>query len=69
MIVSSGNTILGESHRREITVIFCDFSNFTAFSSSSAPEMVMQVLGSFYKCLGAELRRSEATIGFLRATD
>ena len=63
MIVSSGNTILGESHRREITVIFCDLRNFTAFSSSSAPEMVMQVLAAYYKCLGAELRGSEATIG------
>jgi adenylate cyclase len=63
MIVSSGNTILGESHRREITVVFCDLRNFTAFSSSSAPEVVMQVLAAYYKCLGAELRRSEATIG------
>ncbi len=63
MIVSSGNAILGESHRREITVIFCDLRNFTAFSSSSAPEMVMQVLAAYYKCLGAELRRSEATVG------
>ena len=63
MIVSSGNAILGESHRREITVVFCDIRNFTAFSSSSAPEVVMQVLAAYYKCLGAELRRSEATIG------
>ena len=63
MIVSSGNAILGESHRREITVIFCDLRNFTAFSSSSAPEVVMQVLAAYYKCLGAELRRSEATVG------
>ena len=63
MIVSSGEAILGESHRREITVIFCDLRNFTAFSSSSSPETVMQVLADYYRCLGAVLRRSEATIG------
>jgi adenylate cyclase len=63
IIVSSGESILGESRRREITVIFCDIRNFTAFSSSSAPEVVMQVLADYYRCLGAELRRSEATIG------
>jgi len=63
MIVSSGNSILGESHRRDITVVFCDLRNFTAFSSSASPEAVMQVLAAYYKCLGAELRRNEATIG------
>ncbi len=63
MIVSSGDTILGQSRRREITVIFCDLRNFTAFSASAAPETVMQVLADYYKGLGAELRCSEATIG------
>ncbi|HWT32018.1 MAG TPA: adenylate/guanylate cyclase domain-containing protein, partial [Propylenella sp.] len=30
---------------------------------SAPPELVMQVLGQYYRCLGAELRRFEATIG------
>ena len=64
MIVSSEERILGESHRRDITVVFCDLRGFTAFSSSTTPEVVMPVLGEFYKCLGVELRRYEATIGF-----
>ena len=63
LIVSSGESILKQSHRRDITVLFCDLRNFTAFSSSATPEVVMQVLGDYYKCLGAELRRCEATTG------
>ena len=63
LIISSEESILGESHRRDITIVFCDLRGFTAFSSSAAPETVMQVLGDYYKCLGLELRRYEATIG------
>jgi len=63
MIVSSTDNILGESHRREITVVFCDLRNFTSFSSASEPEVVMQVLGAYYACLGAWVRRAGATIG------
>ncbi|HWT31955.1 MAG TPA: cache domain-containing protein, partial [Propylenella sp.] len=63
LIVSSEENILQESHRREITVLFCDLRNFTAFSASAPPELVMQVLGDYYKCVGAQLRRFEATIG------
>ena len=64
LIVSSEESILGESHRRDITVVFCDLRGFTAFSSSAEPETVMQVLSDYYSCLGAELRRYEATIGY-----
>ncbi|MGA8261238.1 MAG: adenylate/guanylate cyclase domain-containing protein [Arenicellales bacterium] len=63
LIVSSRDNILGESHRRDITVVFCDLRGFTAFSSSATPERVMQVLDGYYKCLGAELRRFGATTG------
>lgn len=63
MIVSSTDNILGESHRREITVVFCDIRNFTAFSAAHEPDEVMQVLDAYYECLGRWVRRSEATIG------
>lgn len=64
LIVSSEESILGESHRREITVVFCDLRGFTGFSLSAEPKTVMLVLGDYYKSLGAELRRYEATIGY-----
>jgi len=63
LIVSSGDGKLTESHRREITVVFCDLRNFTEFSSIAEPEEAMRVLEQYYNVLGAELRRFEATIG------
>ncbi len=61
-IVSSGEEALTESHRQEITVVFCDLRNFTEFSSIAEPEEAMQVLQEYYKVLGALLYRFEATI-------
>jgi len=63
MIVSSEDGSLTESHRREITVVFCDLRNFTEFTSTAEPEEAMRVLREYYKVLGGELRRFEATIG------
>jgi class 3 adenylate cyclase len=61
-IVSSGEEKLTESHRREITVIFCDLRNFTEFSSVAEPEEAMRVLQEYYKVIGSLLHRFEATI-------
>ncbi len=63
LIVSSKETDLTESHRREITVVFCDIRNFTEFSSIAEPEETMRVLREYYKALGSHLRPFEATIG------
>ena len=62
LIVSSGEDALTESHRQEITVVFCDLRNFTEFSSTAEPEEAMRVLQEYYKVLGALLSRFEATI-------
>ena len=62
LIVSSGEEKLTESHRQEITVVFCDLRNFTEFSSIAEPEEAMRVLQEYYKVLGALLYRFEATI-------
>ena len=43
-VVSSGDGKILESHRREISVIFCDLRGFTAFAESTEPEEVMGVL-------------------------
>jgi len=63
LIVSSDQRDLIESHRREITVVFCDLRNFTEFSSTAEPEEAMRVLREYFNVLGGELRRFEATIG------
>jgi class 3 adenylate cyclase len=62
LIVSSGEEKLTESHRQEITVVFCDLRNFTEFSSIAEPEEAMRVLQEYYKVLGELLHRFEATI-------
>jgi adenylate cyclase len=40
LIVASGTEKQLESHRREITALFCDLRGFTGFSEASAPEDV-----------------------------
>ena len=62
LILSAGNEKLMESHRREITVVFCDLRGFTAFSETAEPEEVMQVLRDYHKVLGPLIFRFEATL-------
>jgi class 3 adenylate cyclase len=62
LIASAGNEALLESHRREITVVFCDLRGFTAFSETAEPEEVMAVLGEFHKELGQLVFRFGGTL-------
>jgi class 3 adenylate cyclase/CheY-like chemotaxis protein len=50
------------SHRREITVLFCDLRGFTNFTESSEPEEVMEVLRNYHENLGELIFRHEATL-------
>lgn len=63
LIVSSDDKNLTESHRREISVLFCDLRGFTGFSSMAEPDEVMYVLDQYYVTLGTRLREFDATIG------
>jgi adenylate cyclase len=51
-----------KSHRREVTVVFCDLRGFTAFAEIAEPEEVMAVLGEYHACLGALVDRHEGTL-------
>ena len=62
VIESSGDQSLLESHRREITAVFCDLRGFTAFAESAAPEDVMRVLGEYHEGLGALIHKYEGTL-------
>jgi adenylate cyclase len=50
------------SHRREITVIFCDLRGFTAFTEESEPEEVMAVLRDYHENLGDLIFRHEGML-------
>jgi adenylate cyclase len=61
-LVAAGNEKVLESHRRDITVVFCDLRGFTAFAESSEPEEVMGVLRDYHAALGASVMRHEGTV-------
>jgi class 3 adenylate cyclase/CheY-like chemotaxis protein len=62
MIVSSGCESILESHRAEITVLFCDLRGFTAFAAAAAPEQVIKVLGEYHAALGVLIDKFEGTV-------
>ncbi|MBI3513005.1 MAG: response regulator [Proteobacteria bacterium] len=62
VILKSGDDKLLESHRREITVVFCDLRGFTAFAESAEPEEVMAVLNEYHAAMGALIFEYEGTL-------
>jgi class 3 adenylate cyclase/AmiR/NasT family two-component response regulator len=61
-LVSGGEDKLLESHRREITVVFCDLRGFTAFAETAEPEDVMGVLREYHAALGRLIFAHEGTL-------
>ena len=62
LVISSGDDSFLQSHRREITVVFCDLHGFTPFAETVEPEDVMQVLGEYHAALGDLIHRFEGTL-------
>ena len=63
LIIAAGNgDELLQSHRREVTVVFCDLRGFTAFAETAEPEEVMAVLGEYHSCLGELITRHGGTL-------
>ncbi|HSE78676.1 MAG TPA: response regulator [Alphaproteobacteria bacterium] len=62
IVMSSGAEALLASHRREVTVVFCDLRGFTAFAEASEPEEVMTVLRDYHQALGALIVEHEGTL-------
>ena len=61
-IVSTGDEGLLESHRRHISVLFCDLRGFTAFSETAEPEEVMGILQEYHGAVGALIAEFGATV-------
>jgi class 3 adenylate cyclase/putative methionine-R-sulfoxide reductase with GAF domain len=62
LIVASGNEKRLESHRREITALFCDLRGFTGFSESSDPEDVMTLLSDYHAAIGEIIIKYSGTL-------
>ena len=62
LIVASGTEKQLESHRREITALFCDLRGFTGFSESSDPEDVMALLREYHAGIGEIINKYGGTL-------
>ena len=62
MVTTSGDQSFLESHRREITVVFCDLRGFTPFAETVEPEELSAVLADYYRALGDIVHRFEGTL-------
>jgi len=67
LIVASGTEKQLESHRREITALFCDLRGFTGFSESSDPEDVMALLREYHAAIGEIIIKYSGTLERSRA--
>jgi class 3 adenylate cyclase/HAMP domain-containing protein len=59
---SDGHDSLLDSHRREVTVVFCDLRGFTAFTETTEPEEAMNVLREYHAALGELIFKYEGTL-------
>ena len=62
LIVASGTEKQLESHRREITALFCDLRGFTGFSESADPEDVMALLREYHSAIGDSIIKYSGTL-------
>jgi class 3 adenylate cyclase/putative methionine-R-sulfoxide reductase with GAF domain len=62
LIVASGTEKQLESHRREITALFCDLRGFTGFSESSDPEDVIALLREYHAAIGEIINKYGGTL-------
>jgi adenylate cyclase len=62
LILSSSSNDALASHRRQVTIVFCDLRGFTAFSEVAEPEEVMTVMREYHATLGSLVHEFEGTL-------
>jgi adenylate cyclase len=62
LIVASGSEKQLESHRREITALFCDLRGFTGFTESADAEDVMALLREYHTAIGEIIIKYNGTL-------
>jgi adenylate cyclase len=62
LILSSSPHDALASHRRQVTIVFCDLRGFTAFAEIAEPEDVMAVMREYHATLGSLIHEFEGTL-------
>jgi class 3 adenylate cyclase len=62
LVLTSGGEKLLDSHRKDVTVVFCDLRGFTAFAETAEPEEVMTVLREYHGGLAGLIHSFEGTL-------
>ena len=62
IVSGDGEATLVESHRREVTVVFCDLRGFTPFAETAEPEELLGVLRAYHEALGRLVHRFAGTL-------
>ena len=62
LIVASWSERQLESHRREITALFCDLRGFTGFTESADAEDVMALLRDYHAAIGDKIIKYSGTL-------
>ncbi|MCP3395467.1 adenylate/guanylate cyclase domain-containing protein [Bradyrhizobium sp. CCGB12] len=62
LILSSSPNESLATHRRQVTIVFCDLRGFTAFSEVAEPEEVMAVMREYHTALGSLVHEFEGTL-------
>jgi adenylate cyclase len=62
LIVASGSEKQLQSHRREITALFCDLRGFTGFTESADAEDVMALLRDYHAAIGEIVIKYNGTL-------
>lgn len=62
LVVATGEEELLKSHRREVSIVFCDLRGFTAFSEKTNAESVMNLLRDYHKAVGLIADQFDGTV-------
>src|SRR5581483_5991306 len=62
LVLTSGGEKLLDSHRKDVTIVFCDLRGFTAFAETAEPEEVMAVLREYHGSLAGLIHSFEGTL-------
>jgi class 3 adenylate cyclase len=62
LVLTSGGERLLDSHRKDVTIVFCDLRGFTTFAETAEPEEVMTVLREYHDGLAGLIHAYEGTL-------